>query len=91
MRSQNNFYKILGIDRRASGDEIKNAYRRLANRFHPDVSDDSDGERKFKVVAEAYKTLKCPETRAQPTTGSPHCSYADKRSRGIWCPVIHHL
>lgn len=56
-------YCTLGIDRMASADEIKFAYRRLAKRFHPDVTADADGERKFKAVGEAYKTLKRPETR----------------------------
>lgn len=57
------YYSILGIDRNASGDEVKWAYRRLAQRFHPDVTDDPDGECKFKAVAEAYRTLKRAESR----------------------------
>lgn len=57
-------YCTLGIDRMASGDDIKKAYRRLARRFHPDVTDDADGESKFKAVGEAYKTLRRPETRS---------------------------
>lgn len=56
-------YCTLGIERTASGDEIKRAYRMLAKRFHPDVTDDLDGERKFKAVGEAYKTLRHPTTR----------------------------
>jgi len=59
-----NYYRILGIARNASGAEIKRAYRTLAHRFHPDVSTDPDGKRKFQAIAEAYRTLKCPETRA---------------------------
>ena len=58
-----NYYTVLGIDRRASGDEIKHAYRRLAQRFHPDVTSDPDGESKFKAVAEAYRTLRHADTR----------------------------
>lgn len=57
------YYSILGIDRNASGNEIKTAYRRLAQRFHPDVTDDPNGESQFKAVAQAYRTLKRAETR----------------------------
>lgn len=58
-----NYYRILEIDRSASGAEIKAAYRRLAKRFHPDVTDDPEGESKFKAMAEAYRMLKERETR----------------------------
>ncbi|MBP8169243.1 MAG: J domain-containing protein [Azonexus sp.] len=58
-----NHYSTLSIDRCATCDEIKRAYRTLAKRFHPDVTDDLDGEAKFKDVAEAYRTLKYPEKR----------------------------
>jgi DnaJ-class molecular chaperone len=57
------YYRTLGIEQSATGDEIKQAYRHLAQRFHPDVSSDPDGERKFKAVSEAYRTLKLAETR----------------------------
>jgi len=57
------YYRTLGIEQTATGAEIKRAYRRLAQRFHPDVSSDPDGERKFKAVSEAYRTLKVVETR----------------------------
>lgn len=57
MNNQNH-YSVLCIDRNASGAEIKNAYRRLAHRFHPDVTADPDGESKFKAVAEAYRALR---------------------------------
>lgn len=57
------YYTVLGIDRSATGAEVKHAYHRLAHRLHPDVSNDPDGEQKFKNVTEAYRTLKCAETR----------------------------
>lgn len=58
------YYKILGVDRGASADQIKKAYRKLAQKYHPDVSKDPGGEEKFKEVGEAYETLKDPEKRA---------------------------
>ena len=58
------YYAILGVARGASADEIKKAYRKLAQRYHPDVTKDPGGEEKFKDVAEAYQTLKDPEKRA---------------------------
>lgn len=58
------YYKTLGVARDASQDEIKRAYRRLARKFHPDVSAEADAEDRFKALAEAYEVLKDPEKRA---------------------------
>ena len=58
------YYKILGVQRTASADEIKKSYRRLARKFHPDVSKEKDAEAHFKQVQEAYEVLKDPEKRA---------------------------
>src|SRR6266852_3501579 len=58
------YYKILGVARGASEDEIKKAYRKLARKYHPDVSKEPDAEEKFKEMAEAYETLKDSEKRA---------------------------
>jgi curved DNA-binding protein len=58
------YYAALGVERGASAAEIKKAYRRLAQKYHPDVSTEPDAEAKFKEVAEAYGTLKDPEKRA---------------------------
>lgn len=58
------YYGIMGLDRKASAEEIKKAYRKLARKYHPDVSKEANAEEKFKELAEAYETLKDPEKRA---------------------------
>ena len=58
------YYAALGVPREATADEIKRAYRKLARKFHPDVSKEPDAEDRFKEVAEAYEALKDPERRA---------------------------
>jgi curved DNA-binding protein len=58
------YYKIMGVGRDASADEIKRVYRRLARKFHPDVSKEKDAEERFKEIGEAYEVLRDPEKRA---------------------------
>ncbi|HEU4654857.1 MAG TPA: DnaJ C-terminal domain-containing protein [Steroidobacteraceae bacterium] len=58
------YYKTLGVARDANQDEIKRVYRRLARKYHPDVSKEANAEEKFKEVQEAYEVLKDPEKRA---------------------------
>ena len=58
------YYKILGVERGAGDDEIKKAYRKLARKYHPDVSKEPNAKEKFQEVAEAYETLKDKEKRA---------------------------
>ncbi len=58
------YYEVMGVARDASQEVIKKAYRRLARKYHPDVSKEADAEAKFKQLQEAYEVLKDPEKRA---------------------------
>jgi curved DNA-binding protein len=58
------YYEILGLTRGAGADEVKRAYRKLARKFHPDVSKEKNAENRFKEVQEAYEVLRDPEKRA---------------------------
>jgi len=58
------YYEIMGVERDVTQEDIKRAYRKLARKFHPDVSKEADAEARFKEVGEAYEVLKDPEKRA---------------------------
>lgn len=58
------YYETLGVKRDATQDDIRNAYRKLARKYHPDVSKEANAEERFKEMGEAYKVLKDPESRA---------------------------
>jgi DnaJ-class molecular chaperone len=64
--SKRDYYKLLGINKNASQDEIKTAFRKMARKYHPDVNpNDPSAEEKFKEINEAYEVLKDPKTREQ--------------------------
>jgi curved DNA-binding protein len=57
------YYKVLGVDRSATSEEISKAYKKLARKYHPDLNKSPDAEKRFKEVNEAHEVLKDPETR----------------------------
>jgi curved DNA-binding protein len=58
------YYRVMGVARDATEAQIKQAYRKLARKYHPDVSKEPDAEARFKEVGEAYEVLRSPEKRA---------------------------
>ena len=63
MASKRDYYDVLGVERGASEEEIRRAFRRLARQYHPDVNKDSDAEMRFKEINEAYEVLSDAEKR----------------------------
>lgn len=67
------YYKILGVSKKSSGDEVKKAYRKLARKYHPDVNPgDKAAEQRFKEINEAYEVLSDPEKRQKYDTLGPN-------------------
>ncbi|MGH2970378.1 MAG: molecular chaperone DnaJ [Solirubrobacteraceae bacterium] len=63
MARPTDYYKTLGVDRKASQDDVKKAYRKLARKYHPDTNGDAGAEERFKQISEAYDVLGDPEKR----------------------------
>jgi molecular chaperone DnaJ len=64
MSSKRDYYEVLGVSRTASAEEIKKAYRQLARKYHPDVSQEAHAEARFKEINEAYEVLSDQQKRA---------------------------
>ena len=79
------YYKVMGVARDATETQIKQAYRKLARKYHPDVSKEKDAEARFKEVGEAYEVLKSPEKRAAyDQLGQGHAAGQDFRPPPDW-------
>ena len=65
MAKKRDYYELLGVERKASQDEIKRAFRKLAFKYHPDRNKAPDAEERFKEISEAYGVLSDPEKRQQ--------------------------
>src|SRR5687768_2924643 len=63
MAVKRDYYEVLGVERSASEDDVRRAYRRLARQFHPDVNKDAEAGARFKEVSEAYEVLSDAEKR----------------------------
>jgi molecular chaperone DnaJ len=71
MATRSDYYKTLGVDKKASAEEIKKAYRKLARQYHPDRNpDDKGAEARFKDISQAYDVLGDPDKRKQYDSGS---------------------
>ncbi len=81
MDIKKNYYEIMGVSEDASEKDIKTAYRRLARKFHPDISKEPNAEERFKEVGEAYDTLKDPAKRKE---------YDEYRKYGAQAGSQHH-
>lgn len=62
--SKKDYYETLGVDKDASVDEVKKAYRKLARKYHPDVNKEANAEEKFKEVKDAYDVLSDPQKKS---------------------------
>jgi molecular chaperone DnaJ len=64
MSERRDYYEVLGVDRGADEAALKQAFRKLAQQYHPDVNSDDEAESRFKEINEAYQVLNNPEKRS---------------------------
>ena len=82
MANKRDYYEVLGVDKNASADEIKKAYRKMAIKYHPDKNPgDKEAEEKFKEAAEAYSVLSDADKKAR----YDQFGHAGVEGAGAWC------
>src|ERR671933_871579 len=84
--AKEDYYQVLGVDRKAKPEEIKKAYRRLARKYHPDVNPgDKAAEERFKLITEAHDVLSDAKKRAvYDRFGQYSDNLADAAARGAY-------
>src|SRR5829696_306113 len=82
MANGTDYYKVLGVDKKASQEDIKKAYRKLARKYHPDTNKEPGAEDRFKRISEAYDTLSDPEKRKKYDRGGSIFSGANPFGAG---------
>lgn len=78
--SSQNYYSILGVEKTATADDLKKAYRKLAMKYHPDVNKSADAEEKMKDINVAYETLSDPQKRQQYDLTGSTSQYANPQN-----------
>ena len=80
------YYKIMGVNENASEKDIKMAYRKLARKYHPDISKEPDAEEHFKEMGEAYETLRDPVKKAEYDNYRKNKDFNQKTQHAQWHP-----
>jgi curved DNA-binding protein len=82
--SQKEYYKIMGLNQNATDKEIKIAYRKLARKYHPDISKESNAEERFKEMGEAYEVLKDPVKRKEYDQALKYQEFNKNHQQSSW-------